>query len=205
MTHDYNSTRRKLVLPEYGRNIQKMVNHIKTIEDREERNKAAKTLISIMQNMVPHGKDLNELKHKLWDHLAIISDFELDIDSPFELPDKEKLQTKPKPVSYKSNPIKFKHYGRSIELMIKKAVEMEEGETKDRLIKLIANHMKRSYLAWNKSQVTDEVIFKDIKILSQGKLEIKEGLVLTDTRQLLSKPRKKRSNLQKSNIQKKKN
>ena len=201
MTYDYNSTRRKLVLPEYGRNIQKMVNHIKTIEDRDERNKAARTLVSIMQNMVPHGKDPNELKHKLWDHLAIISDFDLDIDSPFDLPEKDKLTAKPKPIPYDTNPIKYKHYGRAIELMIDKAVEMEDGETKDRLVKLIGNHMKRSHVAWNKSHVQDEVIFKDLRALSNGKLEINKDLVLSEARQFVSKPRKKRDGRQ----QKKKN
>ena len=196
MDYDYNSTRRKLVLPEYGRNIQKMVNHIKTIEDREERNKAARTVVSIMQNMVPHSKDPNELKHKLWDHLAIISDFDLDIDSPFEMPEKEKFFAKPKPIPYHTNPIKYKHYGRSIELMIDKAVEMDAGEVKDRLIKLIANHMKRSHFAWNKSQVPDELIFRDLKTLSNGKLEVSNDLVLSETRQFVSKPRKKRDSRQ---------
>jgi len=201
MDYDYNSTRRKLVLPEYGRNIQKMVNHIKTIEDRDERNKAARTLVSIMQNMVPHSKDPNELKHKLWDHLAIISNFDLDIDSPFDLPDKAKFSAKPEAIPYHKNPIKYKHYGRSIELMIDKAVEMEDGETKTRLIKLIANHMKRSHVAWNKSHVPDELIFRDLRTLSNGKLEISKDLVLSEARQFISKPRKKRDNRQ----QKKKN
>jgi len=146
MTYDYNSSRKKLILPEYGRNIQKMVNHIKTIEDRDERNKAAKTVIGVMGNLNPHLRDVNDFKHKLWDHLAIIADFDLDIDTPYEWPEPESLQSKPEKVPYHQHRIKKKHYGRSIVLMIDKAVALEAGEEKDDLVKMIAYHMKKSYL-----------------------------------------------------------
>ena len=134
MAYDYNSSRDKLILPEYGRNIQKMVNHIKTIEDREERNKAAKTVIAVMGNLNPHLRDVGDFKHKLWDHLAVISNFELDIDSPYETPAPESLKSLPDKVPYHQHKIRKKHYGRSIVLMIEKAVELEAGEEKEDLV-----------------------------------------------------------------------
>jgi len=192
MSYDYNSSRKKLILPEYGRNIQKMVNHIKTIEDREERNKAARTVIGVMGNLNPHLRDVNDFKHKLWDHLAIIADFDLDIDSPYEWPSPESLDSKPRKVPYSQHRIRFKHYGRSIVLMIEKAVEMEAGEEKEDLVRMIATHMKKSYLTWNREAVSDEVIFTDLKALSGGKLEISESLRLPETKDILAKNRKKK-------------
>lgn len=192
MSYDYNSSRKKLILPEYGRNIQKMVNHIKTIEDREERNKAARTVIGVMGNLNPHLRDVNDFKHKLWDHLAIIADFDLDIDSPYEWPEPESLQSKPNKVPYSQHHIRYKHYGRSIGLMIEKAVELEEGEEKKDLVRMIAYHMKKSYLTWNREAVSDDEIFSDLKTLSGGKLEISEELKLPETRDILAKNRKKK-------------
>ena len=192
MAYDYNSSRDKLILPEYGRNIQKMVNHIKTIEDRDERNKAAKTVIGVMGNLNPHLRDVNDFKHKLWDHLAIISDFDLDIDSPYPWPERESLQSKPDKVPYSQHAIRKKHYGRSIVLMIDKAVALEEGEEKDDLVKMIAYHMKKSYLTWNREAVTDEEIFMNMKTLSGGKLEVKGDLKLPETKDILAKNRTKK-------------
>ena len=189
MSYDYNSSRNKLILPEYGRNIQKMVNHIKTIEDREERNKAAKTVIGVMGNLNPHLRDVNDFKHKLWDHLAVIADFDLDIDSPYPFPEPESLKSKPNKIPYNQHKIRSKHYGRSIVLMIDKAVELEEGEEKKDLVKMIAYHMKKSYLTWNREAVSDEEIFADLKRLSGGKLEINEDLKLPETREILAKNR----------------
>ena len=189
MTYDYNSSRQKLILPEYGRNIQKMVNHIKTIEDRDERNKAARTVIGVMGNLNPHLRDVNDFKHKLWDHLAIISDFELDIDSPYELPEKTSLQSKPDKVPYNQHKIGRKHYGRSIVLMIEKAVALEEGEEKQDLIRMIAYHMKKSYLTWNREAVSDDEIIMDLKTLSGGKLEVSSDLKLPETKDILAKNR----------------
>jgi hypothetical protein len=193
MDPDYNTQRRKLVLPEYGRNVQKMINHLKTIEDREERNKAARTVVQIMQNMVHQGRDNGDLKRKLWDHLIVISNFELDVDTPYDPPEKESLHAKPDPIPYNTNPIRYKHYGRGIELLVEKAIEMEAGEDQDRLIKLIANHMKRSYLTWNKGQVADDIIFQDLITLSGNRLEIKKDLILADSREMFTKGRKKRN------------
>ncbi len=189
MSYDYNSSRKKLILPEYGRNIQKMVNHVKTIEDRDERNKAAKTVIGVMGNLNPHLRDVGDFKHKLWDHLAIISDFDLDIDSPYELPSRESLISKPEKVPYHQHKIKKKHYGRSIVLMIDKAVELEPGEEKEDLVKMIAYHMKKSYLTWNREAVSDEEIFGDMKTLSGGKLIPNPELKLPETKDIRAKNR----------------
>jgi hypothetical protein len=179
-------------LPEYGRNIQKMVEYTIQIEDREERNKAARAIISIMGNLNPHLRDVTDFKHKLWDHLFIISDFKLDIDSPYEKPTPEILFEKPKPVPYSEYDIRYKHYGKIIELLIKEALAFEPGPEKDMLIKLIANHMKKCYLTWNREVVSDEVIFEDLKKLSGGALEVSEDLKLSESRDILAKNKKKR-------------
>jgi len=192
MSYDYNTSRKKLILPEYGRNIQKMVNHIKTIEDSDERNKAARTVIGVMGNLNPHLRDVNDFKHKLWDHLALIADFDLDIDTPYEWPEPESFQSKPSNVPYNQHSIRYKHYGRSIVLMIEKAVELEQGEEKNDLIRMIAYHMKKSYLTWNREAVSDDVILTDLKTLSGGKIEIKEDLKLPETKDILAKSRKKK-------------
>ena len=189
MTYDYNSSRKKLILPEYGRNIQKMVNHIKTIEDREERNTAAQTVIGVMGNLNPHLRDVNDFKHKLWDHLAIIADFDLDIDSPYPWPEPESFQSKPDKVPYHQHRIAKKHYGRSIVLMIEKAVALEAGEEKDDLVKMIAYHMKKSYLTWNREAVSDSEIFADMKTLSGGVLIANPDLKLPETKDILAKNR----------------
>jgi hypothetical protein len=189
MTYDYNSSRKKLILPEYGRNIQKMVNHIKAIEDRDERNKAAQTVIGVMGNLNPHLRDVNDFKHKLWDHLAIIADFDLDIDSPYPWPEPESLQSKPDNVPYHQHRIAKKHYGRSIVLMIEKAVALEAGEEKDDLVKMIAYHMKKSYLTWNREAVSDSEIFTDMKTLSGGVLVADPNLKLPETKDILAKNR----------------
>ncbi len=189
MDYDYNSSRQKLILPEYGRNIQKMVNHIKTIEDRDERNKAAKTVIAVMGNLNPHLRDVADFKHKLWDHLALIADFDLDIDSPYPWPEPESLKSKPNRVPYHQFKIKRKHYGRSIVLMIEKAIELEPGEEKDDLVRMIAYHMKKSYLTWNREAVSDEEIFADLKTLAGGRIEVSPELTLPETKDILAKNR----------------
>ena len=166
-----------------------MVNHIKTIEDRDERNKAARTVIGVMGNLNPHLRDVNDFKHKLWDHLAIIADFDLDIDSPYPWPEPESLQSKPENVPYHQHRIRKKHYGRSIVLMIEKAVALEPGEEKEDLVKMIAYHMKKSYLTWNREAVSDEEIFADMKTLSGGVLVANPDLKLPETRDILAKNR----------------
>ncbi len=130
--------------------------------------RAARTIIGIMGNLNPHLREQGDFKHKLWDHLFIISDFKLDIDSPYEKPEPSKLTEKPNRIPYNQNRIKYKHYGHSLEMMLKKALEMEEGEEKEQLIAVLANHMKKSYLTWNREAVDDQQIFSDLKELSGG-------------------------------------
>ncbi len=178
---DYNSNRVKLLLPEYGRNVQMMVDFAMKIEDRDERNKAAKTIISIMGNMYPHLRDVSDFRHKLWDHLAIMTDFNFDIDSPYELPTKEKLAERPQVLPYNNHRIRYRHYGKIIESMVSKAIALEDEKEQSALILMIANHMKKSYSNWNKEGVSDDKIFKDIVDLSGGKLTIPENMRLRET------------------------
>lgn len=187
---DYNSNRKKLSLPEYGRNLQNMVDHILTIEDRDERNRAAKTLIDIMGNMYPYLRDINDFKHKLWDHLAIMADFKLDIDYPYDPPQRETFNERPKRVPYNNGAIKLRHYGRITESMITEAANYESGEEKEALIKLMANHMKKSYLIWNKDSVDDDKIYEDLESLSKGQIK-RSDLGLTETKDILYRNRKK--------------
>ena len=191
MTYDYNTQRKRMALPEYGRNVQKMVDHIKTIEDREERNRAAKTIIQIMGNLNPQIRDIGDFKHKLWDHLAIIADFDLDIDAPFQPPEPDKFNELPNQVPYKQGDIRYLHYGRIIELMIDAASEMEDGDEKEYLTNLIVNQMKKSYITWNRGQVSDEVIIGDMKLLSAGRLKITDGVKILEVRELVPPVKKK--------------
>ena len=168
----YNSQQEKLVLPEYGRNVQQMVDYCVTIPDKEERTRCAYTIVQIMGNLFPQLRDTEDFKHKLWDHLAIMSDFKLDIDFPFDIIKKENLITSPEPVKYKLEPIMFRHYGKIIERMIDAACEYPEGEEKDALISLIANHMKKLIFSINKDGVEDEKILKDLYIYSKGRIKL---------------------------------
>jgi hypothetical protein len=191
MNYDYNTQRKKMALPEYGRNVQKMVDHIKTIEDRDERNRAAKTIIQIMGNLNTHLRDVGDFKHKLWDHLALIASFELDIDSPYPVPEPSKFIEKPKQVPYRQGEIRYLHYGRIIELLIEAAAGMEDGDEKEYLTTLIVNQMKKSYITWNRGQVADEVIIKDMKILSGGKLKMTDGVKILEVRDLIPPVKRK--------------
>jgi hypothetical protein len=184
---EYNSQRSKMNISEYGRNIQKMIEQIMAIESREKRNHLARATIQVMGQLNPHLRDINDFKHKLWDHLFIMSNFELDVDSPYPIPSKEILNRKPERLTYASNHIKFRHYGRHIEQMIDKACEFEEGPEKQALITMIANHLKKSYLTWNRDSVTDEEIATHLKILSNGRLILDESIKLSNTQDILSK------------------
>jgi len=180
-----------MALPEYGRNVQKMVDHIKTIEDRDERNRAAKTIIQIMGNLNTHLRDVGDFKHKLWDHLALIAGFELDIDSPYPVPEPSKFVEKPKQVPYRQGEIRYLHYGRIIELMIDAASEMEEGEAKEYITTLIVNQMKKSYITWNRGQVADEVIIANMTLLSRGRLKMTDGVKILEVRELIPPVKRK--------------
>jgi len=176
---EYNTSLSKLIIPEYGRNVQKMVHSIIAIEDREKRNHQAKSIIEVMGNLNPHLRDVPDFKHKLWDHLFIMSDFHLDVDSPYDRPSKESFEEKPEMLKYSDNNIKFRHYGKILPLIIKRTIDLDEGEYKDFLVFTIANHMKKSYLTWNKANAEDEVILKHLSQMSDDKLIMKETFKLS--------------------------
>jgi len=194
---DYNSNRKKLELPEYGRHIQKMVDHAVTIEDKEERRRCADSIVAVMGNFFPHLRDINDFKHKLWDHLAIMSDFKLDIDFPYELPERSNFMQKPQRIPYSLNGMHYRHYGILIENMVKEAMKMEDGELKDHLICLIASHMRKSLFNWNKDYATDDRIIHDIKIMS-GEL-----LIVTEQQIKTSENRDSQNRNRKRNFQRK--
>ena len=172
---EYNTVREDLIIPEYGRHIQKMINYASTRETKEERNKLANAIISVMGNLQPHLRDVADFQHKLWDQLFIMSDFKLDADSPFEKPSKEILNAKPEPLSYPQNFPKYRFYGNNIKIMIDEAVKWDSGEMKDALVLTIANHMKKCFLNWNKDSVKDQVIFDHLYELSETKIDIRDS------------------------------
>lgn len=172
---EYNSQRPALIISEYGRHVQRMVEETMKLEDRTERNARARYIISVMGQLNPHLRDVNDFKHKLWDHLFIISDFKLDVDSPYPIPSRESFDTKPEKLKYPSNHIKFKHYGKIIEKVINKVSGMEDGEEKVSLTHTIAYNLKKAYLTWNRDSVQDEVIINDMKKLSDGRLTLDDG------------------------------
>ena len=186
---NYNTTREHLILPEYGRNVHQMVQHALTIEDREERNRAAEAIIVLMGQLNPHLRDVEDFTHKLWAHLFIMSDYALDVDSPYPKPDREKRNARPEKLSYPSKKIKYRHYGRSIELMIDAAIDFEDGDEKTALICAIANLMKRHYLKWNRDSVDDKVVARHLHEMSNNKLSIPEDFVFQDTNEILKSQR----------------
>ena len=193
----YNTQQRRLPLPEYGRSVQNMVDHALTIEDRAERQRCANTIVNIMGGMFPHLRDVADFKQKLWDHLAIMADFKLDIDYPVEIVKKESLEIKPQRIPYSQHDIRFRHYGRFVQDMIKLAVDYQEGEERNQLIRMIANHMKRDYLNWNKDGVEDQKILDDLCELSGGKIKLSaEDLRLTEQRTFIPRRRQMNNNNQ---------
>ncbi|MDR2813351.1 MAG: DUF4290 domain-containing protein [Prevotellaceae bacterium] len=172
---DYNTQRNKLALPEYGRHIQRMVEHLRTIPDRKKRNEQALAVIGVMGSLFPYLRDINDFKHKLWDHLFIIADFDLDIDSPYPRPEPITFEEKPRHVPYTSpDSIKLKHYGRGVQDMLENIAALPEGEKRSYSIMAVANHMKKAYLAWNKESVSDDIIYKDIERLTKGRVIISD-------------------------------
>ncbi len=169
---EYNSDRKPLIIPEYGRYLHVLIDQASEIKDREERNKAAKYIISVMGNLNPHLRDVPDFQHKLWDQIFIMSNFSLDVDSPYPIPSREVLKMRPEPLEYPQNFPKYRFYGNNIKYMIDVANKWEEGDLKSALVKVIANHMKKSYLSWNKDTVTDEVIFEHLFEISEGKLNL---------------------------------
>ncbi len=166
----YNTKLKNLILPEYGRNIQQMVDYCLTISDRDERTKCAGTIVKTMAVLFPKIREQEGYRQKLWDHLAIMSDFQLDIDWPVEVISAEERQSQPDKVVYTSSDMPYRHYGKSIQRMISRAVLMEPGEEKDALIMLLANHMKKLMMAFNQDNVEDARIFKDMAAMSHGEI-----------------------------------
>lgn len=183
---EYNSERTKLIIPEYGRHLQKMVEHAVAIEDDKERNEVANSIIAVMGNLNPHLRDVPDFKHKLWDQLFIISDFKLDVDSPFPKPTREMLEEAPEPLPYPQNFPKYRFYGNNIKRMIDEALKMEVGPLREGLVFTIANHMKKCYLNWNRDTVEDKMIFDHLYELSNGEINLnKKDEDLSDSSDLL--------------------
>ncbi len=182
---DYNTQRPRLIIPEYGRHVQRMVEHCMEVEDREQRTRTAKAIIQVIGRLNPQLRNSENGDHMLWDHLYIMSDFKLDVDAPFPPPTAEELESKPKPVPYPKTKIKFGHYGKLVERMIDQCAAMEEGEKRDAYAHLIANLMKKQFLTWNRDTVPDGVILKDLAELSKGKLKLKQEAQLASTNELL--------------------
>ena len=172
---EYNTEREHLIIPEYGRHMQKMINYAKSITEKEERTKVVKAIISVMGNMQPHLRDVPDFQHKLWDQLFIMANFELDVDSPYEKPTKELFEERPEPLKYPQNFPKYRFYGNNIKTMIDVANTWEEGELKEALTYTIANHMKKCFLNWNKDTVEDAVIYNHLYELSGGKINLKDS------------------------------
>ena len=187
---EYNSQRTDLIIPEYGRNIQRMVEYAVSIKSPELRNQVANAIINVMGQLFPHLRDVEDYKHKLWDHIFIMSDFKLDVESPYPVPTAQHFEEKPEMIAYPNKSIKYGHYGTIIGEVLKNAVDFEEGEDKDRLIQDLGNMLKRMYLTNSGSYANDEVIKRQVSELSGGKITWKDEYVLADSKDL-APPQKK--------------
>ena len=197
---EYNTQQRKLPLPEYGRSVQNMVDHALTIEDREERQCCANTIVKIMGGMFPYLRDESDNNQKLWDHLAIMSDFQLDIDYPVEVVKKESLEVKPERIVYPKHTYRFRHYGQYVQTLVNKAAEYEEGEEKNQLINLIATQMRKDFQNWNKDHIDVQKIADDMMALSDGALKVNpEDINLVEQRSFMPKRRQNNNNQKRRN------
>lgn len=183
----YNTEREKLIISEYGRNIQVMINHLMEIEDREKRTEAAHFIVNVMAQMNPQVKESNDYIHKLWDHLHIISDYKLDVDGPFEPPQQGVITVKPEHVGYQKHNIKHGHYGHYVSELLKKIEETEDEQKRELLLVAMANQMKRDYLNWNRETVNDLLILDDLHKLSDGKFSLPTDTKLASTSEILNK------------------
>lgn len=181
---EYNTGRDQLIIPEYGRHVQKMVKHATGIKDTQKRKECVEAIIAFMGARNPHLRDIKDFTHKLWDHLFIMSNFEIDVESPYPKPEREKLEAKPEKMPYPKIKIKFPFYGINIEKMIAHACEMPDGELKEIMAGMIANHMKKDYLSWNKAFVDEDTIFNHLKQLSDGKLKTHTDFKLIDDKDI---------------------
>lgn len=191
---EYNAERSHLIIPEYGRHLQKLIDQATIIEDKVERNKAAKYIIQVMGSLNPHLRDVLDFQHKLWDQIFIMSDFKLEVDSPYPIPTREVIHLRPERLAYPQKNPKYRYYGNNIKYMIDVANSWEDGDMKNALVKVIANHMKKSYLSWNKDTVTDVVIFEHLYELSDGKLNLLQSTEELLTTNDLMRTNKKMSN-----------
>lgn len=177
---EYNTHREKMTLPEYGRLVQKLVEDLKKIEDRAKRSEQAKAVVNIMERLNPSIHQQENWEHTLWDNLFVLSGYDLDIDSPYPMPKKAALQARPEVVPVQKKPIKATHYGRNIESIIELISSREDGEVKTAMIRDLAIYMRTQYLIWNKDSVSDQTIFQDIEKLSDGRIKVPEGIMLTE-------------------------
>ena len=192
---EYNTERSKLIIPEYGRHVHQMIDQAVALKSKDERNKMAKAIIGVMGNLNPHLRDVPDFQHKLWAQLFIMSNFELDADSPFEKPSKELYDnSKPNKLEYPQSFPKYRFYGNNLKIMIDEAVNWDNGEMKDALIYTIANHMKKCFLNWNKDSVKDQVIFDHLYELSNSKIDIRNSTEELLDSSLLLRSKKKFSN-----------
>ncbi|MGB1104212.1 MAG: DUF4290 domain-containing protein [Crocinitomicaceae bacterium] len=182
---EYNTARPKMLIPEYGRNVQKMVDHAVSLTNRDERNKVAQAIIKVMGELKPELRDAEEYKPKLWTHLFIMSNFELDVDSPYPLPEKDVLNEKPERVDYPQSPIKIGHYGKNVEKLIDKACEMEDPQEREALVKTIASIMKQFYVVFNSNSIEDEMIGEHLRKLSNGKIVLDDLSFLPSTSSII--------------------
>ena len=173
---EYNTERTKLIIPEYGRHIHKMIDHALSCDNKNERNKIVKAIIGVMGNLNPHLRDVPDFQHKLWDQLFIMSDFTLNVDSPYPKPIKEVFSQRPDKLNYPQNFPKYRFYGNNIKRMIDVAIGWENDDMKKQLVYVIANHMKKCFLNWNKDTVEDDVILSHLDELSKGKLKLDPSL-----------------------------
>jgi len=188
---EYNTQRGKMVISEYGRNVQKMVQMTLEIEDREARSKAAQNIVNVMALLNPSVREVADYKHKLWDHLFILADFKLDVDSPFPPPEKELIKSKPKPIPYPTSDIRYKYYGKVMEDMIRQIAQMPDSPSKEVITQNLANFMKMSYLTWNKDTVDDSTIFKHLEELSKGNMKVDDSVKLNHTAEILAMNKEK--------------
>jgi hypothetical protein len=173
----YNTQRGGMQIPEYGRNVQKMVAYCLTVEDKEHRNEVAHSIIDVIGNLNPHLRDVPDYRHKLWDHLFIMSGFKLDVESPYPIPTEETFESKPELLEYPTRNLRFRYYGKVAIGMLVKVAEMEDNDERTAIITAIANQMKKNYLAWNKDTVQDSLILSDIGKITDGKINA-EGITL---------------------------
>jgi len=177
---DYNTQREKLIMPEYGRYVQKLLQQVKSIPDRERRSEQARAVVNAMGNLNPHMRDMNDFKHKLWDHAFVISDFELDIDAPYPAPTSESFSLPPQKIALEDKPLKVNYYGRNNQNLVEALAQYPPGQERDEMVMSLAYYMRKQYLIWNKESVSDQTIFNDIAMLSQGCLKVPDGFKMDE-------------------------